>query len=370
MSKVLFYVGSCNRALPYFATANGKGIAAFRLDTATGAIEPLGLTEGIDNPTFIAVAPDGMSLSATSEVLGWNEGTITAYAIDPISGDLDYLCKQPTRGDIAAHLSYDATGRFAASVNYAVLPISAKPNRSLVVYPRAPDGALGAPIAEMSVAGQGLDPARQDRPHAHCVRWTPDNKFVVVADLGLDRLMVYRFDPHHGQLTAHAEAVLPAGSGPRHFAFHPSRPFAYVVNELNSTVASFAFDAAAGIFTFLTAEATVSDDARGHNHCSAIKLAPSGQHLFVGNRGDDSLSRFDIDPVSGVARLAVTTPAGGKTPRDLEFDPTGTILAVANQDSDQITLFRYNALTGALTILGAPISTGTPTAISFHPALR
>ena len=363
MAKALFFVGTCNRPLPYFATANGTGIAAFRLDVDTGVVEALGVTEGIDNPTFLSVAPDGKSLCATSEVLGWNEGLITAYAIDPSSGKLDYLSKQPTRGDIAAHLSYDGTGRFAASVNYTVLPTSARPNRSVVIYPRADDGALGPAIAEVTHEGSGKDAARQERSHAHCVRWTPDNRFVIVADLGIDKLVVYRFNAADGSLAAHAEIALPPGTGPRHFAFHPSGQWLYSVNELRSSVASFAFDAAAGALALLAIHATVPDSALGHNHCSAIKVAPDGRHLVVGNRGHDSIGQFFIDQDTGIAALTGTTPCGGKTPRDLAFDPSGAILAVANQDSDTLAFFRYAG--GALVPVGQPLVTGTPTAIAF-----
>jgi 6-phosphogluconolactonase len=361
----LLFVGSCNRALPYFASANGKGIAAFRVDDETGAVEALGVTEGIDNPTFLATSADGRTLCATSEVLGWNEGTITAYALDRETGSLTYLAKQPTRGDIAAHLSFDATGSYVANVNYSVGPTTGRPNRSVVVYPLAADGEIGPPAAEVSHPGKGSDPARQDRSHAHCVRWTPDNRFVVVCDLGLDKLVIYAFDEATGSLTPHGELVMPPASGPRHFAFHPTLPFAYAVNEMASTLASLSFDAAAGSFKLLGLEATVPAEVLGRSHCSAIKIAPGGKHLFVGNRGEDSIARFNIDPESGMATRTGATPAGGKIPRDFAFDPSGKYLAVANQDSDVVTLFRYDPTTGALTPFGSPISTGTPTAIAF-----
>ena len=369
MAKALFYVGTCNRALPYFATSNGKGIAAFRLDTETGMTESLGVTEGIDNPTFLAVSSDGKSLSATSEVLGWNEGTITAYAISPADGALTYLDKQPTRGDIAAHLSYAPDGRFVASVNYAVMPMTAKPNRSFAVYPRDAEGALGAPVAEAAHSGIGQDPVRQDRPHAHCVRWSPDGRFLVIADLGIDKLVVHRFDAASGAVTPHGAMALPAGSGPRHFAFHPTLPFAYSVNELASTVASLSFDATVGTFSLLGVSPTVPEPALSHNHCSAIRVAPSGRHLYVGNRGHDSIGCLAIDPSSGVATLSANIPCGGKTPRDFDFDPSGCVFAVANQDSDSVQMFRYEPTDGGLEPLGTGLGTGTPTAISFYPRL-
>lgn len=369
MPSALFYVGCCNRALGYVKNPAGKGISAFRLDLATGSVQALGITEGIDNPTFLEVAPDGRSLSAISEVAGRNEGDITAYGIDPDTGELTYLSRQPTRGDGTAHTSHDKSGRFAAIANYSGLPAQAKPNQSIAIYPRDPDGTLRPPVSEVRHHGSGPNAQRQERPHAHCVRWTPDNRFVVVADLGIDRLLVYRFDQTSGALTPHGETLLPPGSGPRHFRFHPSLPFAYLVNELTCTLASLAFNAEAGTFEILAIEPTTPEPVPG-NSCSAIDIAAGGNHLYVGNRGHDSLSGFAIDRSSGIARLIGTTPCGGRVPRDFAFDPTGQVLVVANQDSDLITLFRHAPQTGALAPLGAPIPSGSPTVIAFHPITR
>jgi 6-phosphogluconolactonase len=157
---------------------------------------------------------------------------------------------------------------------------------------------------------------------------------------------------------------LQPGSGPRHFAFHPTLPFAYAVNELTSTVATLAFDASAGALRLLGSEPTVAPQAIGHSHCSAIKIAPGGGHLFVGNRGEDTIARFDIDQSTGLARRTASMPAG-KTPRDFDFAPDGRYLAVANQDGDSISLFRYDPSSGDLEPLGSPIQTGTPTAIAW-----
>jgi len=370
MPKVLLYVGGVNRAMGYVAKPAAKGIAAFRLDLETGAAEPLGVTEGIENPTFVEVSRDGRSLAAVSEVAGWNEGLITGYAIDQETGALEYLSKQATRGDFTAHLGHDNTGRFVGIVNYADMPMTAKPNQSAAIFPRAADGTLGSLIAEVAHYGAGPNAERQARPHAHCIRWTPDNRFVVIADLGIDKLMVYRFDDQTGALTPHGETVLPPGSGPRHFLFHPTLPFAYLVGELTCTLASLSFDAAAGSFTLLASESTLPPGGHPGTSGSAIGIAAGGRHLYVGNRAHDSVAGFSIDQATGIASFIGTTSTGGRIPRDFAFDPTGTVLAVANQESDHITLFRYSAATGALTPFGAPIHTGSPTAIAFHPTVR
>jgi 6-phosphogluconolactonase len=369
MPSALFYVGCVNRPIGYVKNVAGKGISAFRLDLDTGVAQELGITQGIDNPTFVEVARDGKSLSAVSEVAGWNEGDITAYAIDYDTGALTYLSKQPTRGDGPAHNTHDNTGRFAAIANYSGLPAEAKPNQSIAIYPRDPDGTLRPPVSEARHHGTGPITDRQERPHAHCIRWTPDNRFVVVADLGIDKLVIYRFDQNTGALHPHGETQLPPGSGPRHFRFHPGLPYAYLVNELTCTLASLAFNAEAGTFEILAIEPTTPEPVAG-NSGSAVDIATGGKHLYVGNRGHDSLAGFSIDQTTGVARLIGTTPCGGRVPRDFAFDPTGQILAVANQESDLISFFRYEDCTGALTPLGAPIPSGSPTAIAFHPSIR
>jgi 6-phosphogluconolactonase len=362
MSKSWMFVGCCNRALPYFATANGEGIATFAFDD--GRAVPAGVTGGIDNPTFLAVSPDGRTLYVTSEVLGWNEGTVTAYAIDPASGALEYLNKQPTRGSIAAQASFDRSGKFLLVVNYGVGPVTQKPNRSLVVYPLSADGSIGAPIAEVTHEGRGSDPTRQERPHAHCVLAAPDNRHLVVSDLGLDQLVVYRFD---GGLTEHVRVALPPGSGPRHFAFHPHLPCIYVGNELNSSVATIDFDLEKSRLTVRAVVATVPASGAVGNHCSEIKISPDGRRLYVANRGHDSLALFSIAASTGDLTHIGNIPAKGKTPRHFAFDPSGAFLALANQDSDEVAIFAANRDTGALDDRLPPVKTGTPTCVAFAP---
>ena len=312
------------------------------------------------------VSPDGRSLAAISELAGANEGRISAYSIDASGSEPVFLNAQTTAGYTPAHLSFDGTGAFAAAINYGDVPPSAPPGASVTVYRRAADGSLSAPVASATHTGTGADPQRQDRPHAHCVRWTPDNRFVVVADLGIDRLMVYAFDAATGGLTLHNEVELPPGSGPRHFAFHPDGKHVYVVNELSFTVASFGFDAANAGFTLLGVESTQQAGAPIATSCSAIQIAPGGKQLFAGNRGADTIVRFDIG-ADHIARAVETTPCGGRTPRDFAFDPSGDILAVANQDGDNITLFRFDRGSGSLSLLTS-FAIGSPTSIAFAAA--
>jgi len=365
MASILF-IGCSNRTPSHFPSSNGKGIEILLFDEASGNADHIGSEEGIDNPAFLAVSSDGRRLYAVSEVLGWNEGTITAYNIGS-NGRLTYLNKQPTRGSVTAHVSLDKSDRFALVANYSVGPMSARPNRAFAVFPCLADG-LGPASAEAVHVGVGPNRARQERPHPHSIQTTPDNRFAVVADLGLDRLFVYRFDEQSGRTAAHREVNLPPGSGPRHFAFHPDLPFAYVANELASTVACFAFSAETADFRLIDTVSTVPIGWSGENLCSEITVCPAGQHLYVGNRGHDSIACFAIDAATGRVHLDHTTPCGGRTPRHFAFDPSGGYLLVANQNSDVVAVFAHDAATGRLRPTGKHIATGTPTCIAFARA--
>lgn len=362
--RIFVYVGGCSRPTPYFASANARGISVFDFDPETAAATLIATQGGIENPTFLTAAADGATLYATSEVMEWNEGLISAYRIDPETGKLTYINRQSALGGITAHASLDRAGQNLLLANYMMLPESEAPNQSVAVFPLRADGGLAPASASAAHPGKGHDPARQDRSHAHCVRATPDNRFVVVSDLGIDRLVTYRFDATSGTLEKAGETALPPGSGPRHFVFHPTKPFAYVVNELASTVASLAFDAETGRFTVLDVTPTVAEAARAGNHCSEIQLGPDGRFLYVANRGHDSLSIFRLG-ADGIAQLRSTVASGGKTPRHFAFAPDGRTLAVANQDSDRISLFAVDPDNGGLAHLGQDIAVGTPTAISF-----
>lgn len=370
MPSALLFIGGVNRGIGYVAKAAGEGIAAFSLDLDTGAATPLGVTKGIDNPTFVAVAPDGKSLAAVSEVDGWNEGLITGFGIEADGASLRYRNKQPTRGDYTCHLGFDRSGGYVGIANYGGVPVSEEPNKSFAIYPRDADGRLGALTAEVTHEGTGHDAARQDRPHAHCIQWTPDNRFVIVSDLGLDRLKIYAFDEAKGTVIPHGEAVLAPGAGPRHFRFHPTLPVLYCVNELDLTLATLAFDADAGTLEVIATTATLPPGDHPGASGSAIDIAGNGRHVYVGNRGHDSVARFSTDPETGVPTFLGTTPTGGRVPRDFAFDPSGTLLVVANQESDRLTLFRYRPESGDLDPIETPIAVGSPTAVAFHPTLR
>ncbi|KUF09905.1 lactonase family protein [Pseudoponticoccus marisrubri] len=361
----LFFIGSCTRPLPYFASANGAGLTGVFLDEETGACTRAGVTTGIDNPTYAAISADGRMLYASSEVVDWHEGTLSAYAIDRAGGTLAYVNKAVTRGNVAAQVSLDRSDRFVACVNYAFMPPGAGPDRAVVIFARAPDGGLGPVTAEARLSGHGPDPDRQARSHAHCLRFSRDNRLALVADLGTDRVELFRFDAASGALAPAGAVGLPPGTGPRHIEMHPRRDIAYVVGELNATLATIALDSGAAAGRCLHVAPCLPPGGPPGTHGSAVKISPDGGHLYVGNRGHDSIAHLRVD-AGGVARFAGTVPCGGATPRDLALSPSGRVLVVANQDSDRVEVFRRGP-DGGLAPLGPGFATGTPTCVAFLP---
>jgi 6-phosphogluconolactonase len=360
-SHTYLFVGGCNRPTSYFPTVNAKGIAVFRFDETTGSTQHACTIEGIDNPTYLCLDAERCRLYAVSEVVGWEEGVVSAYAIDPASGSLSYISKQATRGSCTAQTSLDRSRRFLFVANYGqgLQPV----DKSFAVLPIRPDGGLSEAVADAQHTGSGPDPARQERPHPHAVLASPDNRFLIVADLGIDQLVTYRFDAASGAIARAGSFALPPGSGPRHFVFHPSGRFVHLANELASNVASLAFEAQSGGFSLLGIEPTVPAAAQPGNRCAAIRVTPDGRFLYVSNRGHDSIAVLAIAP-DGKASLVETIPCGGRTPRDIDLDPSGRYLAVANQNSDTLSIFAAEGESGGLTFR-SEIAAGTPTCVAF-----
>jgi len=362
VGRVFAFVGSLNRDAPYFQGARGKGIAVLEFDPESGRATPLSERDGVDNPTYLAVHPARRLIYATSEVFGWNEGTVSAYRFDEQTGQLTYLNKQPTLGSIAAHCSFDRTGRFLFVANYAIGDPAELPGQSVAVLPIREDGSLGAPVCSRAHRGTGPNSVRQERPHAHCVLASPDNRFVVVSDLGIDKLVVYRFDAGTGQL-APAEPPhldLAPGAGPRHFVFHPSGRLAYCVNELDSTIAALGFEAATGRFVILQTVPSLPAGFHEESHCADLQMTPDGRFLYASNRGHDSLTIHAIDAANGSLALVGHQSTLGKTPRSFAIDPAGRFVLAANQNSDSVVILRIDPATGRLSETGERAAVGTP----------
>jgi 6-phosphogluconolactonase len=350
MPRVLLFTGCVNQPLSYAKAASGKGIASFFVDPESGAAEPGPVYTDIVNPTFIALSPDGSTLAAVTESEDQPEDLLSLFAVNAGTGELRLLGRQSTRGTTACHCAFDAAGTMVATANYTA---GMQPAGNAITVHRLEDGVPGPALTNIIHSGRGPNAQRQERSHAHCVRWTPEQRYIAVVDLGIDSVRLYRAT----DFSLASEIKLPAGSGPRHLVFHPSKPFAYVMAELQPAVTTLAYGD--GKFEVVATEPADASAADG----SGIVVAPGGTHLFVGDRGGMAVARFAIDPATGVATYVASTPAGGDSPRDLAFGAGGRLLAVANVRSNLVQLFSHGS-DGTLTPLST-IATGTPTAVAF-----
>ncbi len=351
----------------YIGTYTGqksKGIYAYRFDAATGRLTSLGLVAETVNPSFLAVHPNRRFLYAVSEMAkyeGRNSGAVSAFAIDRETGKLAFLNRVSSRGGGPCYVVVDKTGKSLLVANYG--------GGSVAVLPVLEYGRLGEASAFVQHAGSSVNPKRQQGPHAHSINLSPDNRFAIAADLGLDQVLVYRFDPTKGSFAANnpAMAKVNPGAGPRHLAFHPSGRFAYVINEMQSTVSAFSYDAAGGVLRELQTISTLPKDFAGDNTTAEVQVHPTGKFLYGSNRGHDSIAVFAIDTGTGTLTPVQHVPTQGKTPRNFGIDPTGSHLFAANQNSDNIVVFRIDPKTGRLTPTGQVLEVSSPVCVKFIP---
>jgi 6-phosphogluconolactonase len=345
---------------------NSKGIYRFELDPATGALTHLALAAEAKNPSFLAIHPNRRFLYAVGELDSFqgkkNSGAITAFAIDPKTGDLTLLNQQPSGGAGPCHLVVDKEGKHVLAANYS--------GGSVCVIPIDADGRLGTATAFIQHQGHGVNKQRQEAPHAHSINLDAASRFAVVADLGLDKVMVYKYDAEKGTLTPNdpPSTDIAPGSGPRHFAFHPDGRHAYVINELASTVTAMDYDSDRGLLKPIQTISTLPADFRGDTTCAEVQVHPTGKFLYGSNRGHNSIAVFTINPESGRLTAVGHQSQDIKTPRNFGIDPTGAYLLVANQDSNSIVVFRINDKTGELTPTGVKVEVPAPVCVKMMPA--
>jgi 6-phosphogluconolactonase len=351
----------------YVGTYTGpksKGIYLLEFDPTTGALTPKGVAAETPSPSFLAVHPNKKFLYAANEVNnfgGRQTGSVSAFAIDPATGALTPLNSQPSGGADPCAIIVDPTGKNLLVANYG--------GGSLEVVPIAPDGKLGEPSAVVQHKGSSVNRSRQTAPHAHSIDLDASGKLAIASDLGLDKVMVYRFDPEKGTLEPNAtpHASVAPGAGPRHFAFHPDGRHAYVINEIASTVTAFEFDPSRGSFAELHTLSTRAPGGKSGNSTAEILAHPSGKFVYGSNRGDDSLAIYSVDPASGKLSLVGHQSTGGRTPRNFGIDPTGQFLLAANQNSDTVVVFRIDNATGQLKQVGEPVPVPSPVCVKFVP---
>jgi 6-phosphogluconolactonase len=345
----LVYIGTYTRRDAQILGGRSEGIYIYRFDPVSGTLTTAGKAIGVDNPSFLALHPNRRYLYAANEVGdfdGQPTGAISAFAIDPHTGGLTYLNQQASHGTDPCHLSIDQTGKFVLVANYS--------SGSVAALPIQVDGRLASASSIIQHQGSSVNPRRQEGPHAHSITLDPANRFAFVADLGLDKVMIYRLDLEQGQLIANDPGwvEINAGAGPRHFAFHPTAHYAYLINEIGSTVTALAYDPAQGSLSVLQTVPTLPADFSGTSHCADIHVHPSGKFVYGSNRGHDSIAIFGVNQATGKLNPLGHEPTGGRTPRNFAIDPTGAYLRAANQNSDSIVVFRIDPDTGRLTPTG------------------
>ena len=343
-----------------------KGIYAYRFDPASGNLEQIGVAAEAPTPSFLALSPDGKYLFAVNEIdsyKGEKTGAVSSYSVDKAAGSLTLINTVASGGAGPCHVTTDLTGRVLLVANYA--------GGSASSFQIATDGRISEAVSnfhyESTGPGPGQDKERQDASHAHRATVSPDNKFVYINDLGLDRIHIYRLDAATAKLTPNdpAEWKASPGSGPRALRFHPSGRWAYCVTELTSMVDQLAWDAKSGALTLASETPLLPPDAKGISRASEIVFNMKGDFAYVANRDNDFLAQFDLDLTTGKLSAERRTPCGGKIPRHIALDPSQHWMLVANQESSVVAVFKRDPRSGRLGMSGKSFPLPSPQCLVF-----
>jgi len=352
--QVFAYVGSFTSE---DRGASGDGINVYRVDTGSGEWSHVQLVADLVNPSFLALDQNSRFLYSAHG----DEAYASAFSIDAASGRLTFLNREDTGGANGVHLAVDSSNRHLVVSNYSA--------GSMAVLPINPDGSLGPRSDLVDLPGApGPHPTQQTSSHPHHNPFDPEGRFLLVPDKGLDEVFVFGLDAASGRLIAADTPSISTqpGAGPRHAAFHPTLPYAYVLNELDSTLAAYAYDSQNGAMSRRQLLSTLPDDFTGNNTTAEIEVHPSGRFLYCSNRGHDSIAAFAIDQTNGLLSLIGLTPSGGERPRFFGLDPSGTFLFACNEIGNNIVGFRVDQATGALAPTGQVVETGSPVTIVFR----
>ena len=356
--------------------SKSKGVYVSRFNASTGQLSEPQLAAEVVNPSFLTISPDDKYLYAISEdplSIGPpvdHSSYVSAYAIDPVTGKLRFLNSVPASGTSTCYISIDKTGRYVMLANFG--------SGSVSVIHVKDDGSLGELASFIQDVGHSVDPSIQTEPHPHWIGVSPDNRYVIVSDLGIDQVLIFHLDKKSGMLSPPgppSTAVYPGG-GPRHFTFDPSGKFGYQLSEMSGIVDVFSWDPTKGTLTTVQRVHTVPHNFFGGNHSAEIEIHPSGRFLYESNRrtqgetvrGPDTIGVFAIDQKNGTLSRVEEVLSGGTMPRNFALDPTGNYLLSANQLSNNIVVFKIDSSTGRLTKTGNEIQVDTPVCIKFVPA--
>ena len=377
---LIAYVGTYSSPLPIIRPGqvdlppgNGKGIHLFRVDRASGALTPCGVFEQPTSPSCLVINAAGnrlYSANETSRLESNDAGTLSAFAIRPSDGQLTLLNSVSSEAAGPTYVSLHPSGRFLLVANYfggavASFPIQADGSLGIASDVQRDAGTVGPKKATHAPAGSFAF-SGHDLPHAHMIAPDPSGRFALSVDLGLDQILVWKFDDRTGKLAAHNPAAIlfPPGDGPRHFAFHPNGRWFYSLQEEASTIGLFDYDATEGRLTARQNLSSLPPGFAGSSFSSEIVVSPDGRFVYAGNRLHDSISCFAVSE-TGTLTFVTEEWTRGDYPRSFSFDPSGTFLYCCNQRGDNITTFRRDASTGRLLFTGQYTAVGNPSMITF-----
>ena len=360
--EMLVYIGTYTSG-----KSKSEGIYIYKLNLENGDLKPYRTVRNVVEPSYLAINKSKKYLYAVNETVefeGKKSGAISAFAIDRKTGDLTFINKQPTLGGAPCYVTVSDDEKFVLVANYV--------GGNAAVFPVEAGGKLGAAIDIKQNSGTGPNKERQEAAHAHSINLDEKNKFAYLCDLGVDRIFIYEYDRKTGKLkTNRAQDSYQSkpGAGPRHFAFHPNGKYAFVINELDSSVTALAFDAKSGALKEIQTVSTLPVDSKtANNTCADIHVAPDGKFLYGSNRGHDSIASYKIDEKSGKLEFIECVSTEGKTPRNFVIEPSGKFLLAANQNSDSVVVFRIDAQSGRLSAVGNPVAAPTPVCLKLIPA--
>ncbi len=359
MTKTFLFVGTYTESLPH-VQATAKGIYGYERNPDTGQMTYIDWFQAPPNPSFLAVHPTKDLVFCVSEVANSDNfagGGVASLTLDPATGRLTLLDQHPSLGTWPCHVTLDAAGRHVLLANYM--------SGSVGVVPFDGAGRFQEGAVQIQHAGSSVNPERQEGPHAHSVNLDATDRYAIAADLGLDQAKIYRYDPERGSLTEHNVLKVAPGSGPRHFAFHPNQPWAYLLNEIRATIDVCRWDVDTGTLESIQTIDTLPADWEGHVSTADIHVHPNGRWVYNSNRGHDSITMYAIDPATGMLTLLGHESTQGRTPRNFTLDPEGAFLYAANQDSGTIVVFRIEPDTGRLTATGEVVEVPNPVCLQF-----
>lgn len=357
--EMLVYIGTYTSG-----KSKSEGIYIYKLNLASGELKLYQTVKNVVEPSFLTVDKNRKFLYAvneTEEYEGAKSGAVSAFAINQQTGDLEFLNKQPSLGGAPCHVSTSNNGRFVLVANYL--------GGNVAVFPIEKDGRLGSSIDLKQHSGSGPNKERQESAHAHSINLDRNNRYAIACDLGIDKVLVYRFDKQTGKLTLNEQPFFQtkSGAGPRHFAFHQNGKTAFVINELNSTITTFSYDGKLGTLKETQTVPTLPADFSSANTCADIHVSPNGKFLYGSNRGHDSIVSYRIDAHGGKLEFIEHTSTGGKTPRNFAIDQSGRFLLAANQNSDSIVVFRIDEQSGKLSPTGNTAQVPSPVCLKLIP---